>query len=404
MQPIEVARQYYHDAYTTTFRAVIGERTVAEGRPAVVLTETFFYPSSGGQPHDTGTLAGQRVVDVHVRESDGAIVHVLDAPIPAEVAEVEGRIDWGRRLDHMQQHTGQHILSQAFIRCAAAGTIGFHLGADYVSIDLDSTQIDETVRAAAFSMANDAVRSDVAIRAWFPTEAELASIALRKTPEVDGALRIVAIGEFDVSACGGTHVARTGEVGLISWLRTERLKRGTRISFLCGDRARADYADKHRIAATLSAALSCSVAELPDAVGRLQADLQATRRELGRFQEEALDREAEALRQEATGTPTLVVRAWEGRPAEEIRGLALRTTAGPGVVALLATGGDRTQFVFARSEDTTADLKGALDRALAVIGGGKGGGGRVVQGGGAAADSATVARALAAAASGIGGG
>ncbi len=404
MQPIEGSRRYYLDSYTTTFRTSIRERTVADGRPAVVLAETFFYPSSGGQPHDTGTLADRRVVDVLVREPDGAIVHVLDAPLADHLTEVDGLIDWPRRLDHMQQHTGQHVLSQAFIRAAGAATIGFHLGVDYVSIDLDHGNVDDGTRAAAFQEANAAVAADLAIRAWFPSAAELASISLRKTPEVDGALRIVAIGDFDVSACGGTHVARTGEVGLIHWLRTERLKRGTRISFLCGDRARRDYAEKQRIVATLSANLSCAVPELPDAVARLQADLQATRRDLGRLREEALDREATALRQEAAGSPARVLRAWEGRPVEEVRGLALRLTAGPGVVALLATGGERTQFVFSRSEDLGLDLKAALDRALAVIGGGKGGGGRVVQGGGGPTDSATLDRALAAAATGLGGG
>ncbi|MGE0442068.1 MAG: alanyl-tRNA editing protein [Gemmatimonadales bacterium] len=399
MPPIEVARRYYHDSYLTRFRAHALEAEAVEHGVAVVLDETCFYPTSGGQPHDLGTLGGRPVRDVSVRERDGAVVHLVDGPVA--LGPVGGEVDWARRLDHMQQHTGQHILSQAFIRVADAATIGFHLGIDYVSIDLDAAAVDDATRERAFAIANDAVAADLEVRAWFPTPAELAGITLRKTPDVEGALRIVAIGDFDVSACGGTHVRRTGEVGLIHWLRSEKLKRGTRVSFLAGRRARDDYAAKQKIVAQVSAALSCAVPEIPEAVERLQGELQSARRELRGHQEAALDREAEVLRAEAAGG-RLVQRAWSGRSAEEIRGLALRLTAAPGIVALLAGGAERTQFVFARSEDLATDLRPALDAALAVIGGGKGGGGRVVQGGGAAVDADTVARALAAAAEAVG--
>ena len=402
MPPIEVARRYYHDSYATSFTSRIIETVAVDGRPGAVLEETAFYPTSGGQPHDTGTLNGVRVLDVSVRESDQAVVHLLERPV--EVGPVDGRIDWDRRFDHMQQHTGQHLLSQAFVRVADAPTIGFHLGAEYVSIDLDIANLDESKRAEALTVANDAIGRDLAVRAWFPTPAELASIELRKTPEVDGALRIVAIGDFDVSACGGTHVARTGEVGLIHWIKTERLKRGTRVSFLSGDRARRDYDEKQRIVTTLSGMLTCAVAELPEAVARLQAELQATRRELSRHEEAALDREAVELAAAAPkGTPLIVTQYWVGRPVEAVRGLALRLTANPGVVALLATGGERTQFVLARSEELGLNLKPALDAALATIGGGKGGGGRVVQGGGGPSSAETVSLALVRAAAAIGG-
>ena len=392
--PIEAARRYYSDSYARTFASRVIEVTAIGNRPAAVLEETFFYPTSGGQPFDGGTLGDRRVIDVLIRETDHAVVHVLDGPLA--VGPVEGRIEWPRRIDHMQQHTGQHVLSQAMIRVADAATIGFHLGTAYVSIDLDAADLDERRRDEAFAMANEVVSRDVAVKAWFPTAEELAAISLRKAPEVEGALRVVAIGDFDVSACGGTHVARTGEVGLIHCLKTERLTRGTRVHFLAGGRARRDYSEKQAIVSRVSAALSCAVADLPAAFDRIQTELVALRRELARHEEDALDREAGRLAEAASGpSGRQIVRQFlPGRSVDAIKGLALRLTAVAGRIALLATTGERTQFVFARSDDVTADLKRALDQALAAIGGGKGGGTRVVQGGGAAAAPETVERAL----------
>jgi alanyl-tRNA synthetase len=393
---IHERRPYYADSYLTSFESVVTATGEMAGQPTAVLDRTWFYPSSGGQPNDTGELGGRRVVDVQI-QGDGEVVHVLDGPVP--LGPIRGVIDWSRRWDHMQQHTGQHILSQAFVQLADAPTIGFHLGVDYVSVDLETADLSESRRDAAFELANEVVRGNREVRAWFPTEAELAAIRLRKTPEVEGALRIVAIGDFDVSACGGTHVARTAEVGLIHWLRTERLKRGVRVAFLCGDRARLDYAAKQRLAGEAAAALACATPELPAAVARLQAELAGLRRTVERFQEDALDREAAALRSAAERHGALLVirKQFPERPPDELKGLAMRLTAEPGVVALLATSGQRTHLIFARDEGSSLVLKPALDAALGAIGGGKGGGSRIVQGGGAAATTAQIDEALTAA-------
>jgi alanyl-tRNA synthetase len=398
MPSLVESRAYYRDSYLTSFQATIVETPTVAGHPAAVLDSTYFYPSSGGQPNDLGRLDGRQVIDVRIRE-DGAIVHLLDGP--ALLGPTEAEIDWSRRLDHMQQHTGQHILSQAFLRIAGAPTIGFHLGRDYASIDLDLGALSDDQRERALELANQVVREDHPIRAWFPTDAELATLTLRKTPDVEPGvgLRVVAIGEFDLSACGGTHLARTGEVGLIHGLKVERLKRGSRIAFLCGDRARADYAIKHQIVTELSAVLTCSGPELPGAVARLQQEMTAARRAVERHQEESLDREAAALQGELVGRGSLgiLTRQWPDRLVGDLKGLALRLTASPNVIALLAAAGERTQLVFARSESVAVDLKASLDAAFAVIGGGRGGGGRVVQGAGPAADPDQVARALEAA-------
>ena len=403
MGSIQTSRPYYHDSYRWSFEAAALEITPQGDHHAVVLDATYFYPTSGGQPNDLGNLGGRTVADVVVREGDGAIVHLVDGPVPTGTPLV-ATIDGVRRLDHMQQHTGQHVLSQAFVRLLDANTIGFHLGREYVSIDLDLGQLSDEQRDAAFALAAQVVRSDVPVRAWFPTEADLATIALRKTPEVDGDLRIVAIGDFDVSACGGTHVARTGEVGLIHCLKTERLKRGVRVSFLAGDRARADYADKQRIVTAVSATLACQVAELPTAVERIQGELATARQALLSHHEEALDREAIALASEAQslGSAKVIRKQWHGRPVDDLKSLAIRLTAAPNVIALLATSAERTQFVFGRDEGSSVNLKLALDQALAAIGGGKGGGTRIVQGGGAAQSAGQVEQALDAAFATIG--
>jgi alanyl-tRNA synthetase len=191
-------RRYYADSYTDSFTAHVVESLRAGEQPAARLDETFFYPTSGGQPHDTGALGGTRVRDVQVRESDGEVLHLLDAPIPP--GPVEGRIDWPRRLDHMQQHTGQHVLSQAFLRIAEAPTIGFHLGADTVSIDLGIPNLPDPRVADAESLANDVIRRNTPVRSWFPSAEEIPALALRKTPQIEGPLRVVAIGDFDLSA------------------------------------------------------------------------------------------------------------------------------------------------------------------------------------------------------------
>ena len=374
-------RKYYDDSYTWQFDANVVEASRDTGAPFAVLDASYFYPTSGGQPHDTGTIGGANVVDVSIRPSDAAVIHALDAPIsPGRVAAT---IDGRRRFDHMQQHTGQHILSQAFIRVADAATIGFHLGVDTVSIDLNDNALTEAKIAEAAEVANQVVSSNAAVRAWFPDAGELETLALRKVPEVEGALRVVAIGDFDFSACGGTHVARTAEVGQLSILRTERMKRGTRIEFLTGHRARTDYARKHAIAQTLSAALTCAQVELPTAIERMTAELTQARRALASYRERDLD--DEALRLAATGSigtngGRVVHAAFEGRAIDEVKGLALRLTETPDVLALLGASGTRTQLVFARSENMTFDLKPAFDAALVALGGGKGGGGRVLMG------------------------
>ena len=389
-------RLYYSDSYTRRFAARVRESTTVNEQPALVLDQTFFYPASGGQPGDRGAMGGVPVVEVVVRESDNAILHIVEQAIqPAPQLECE--IDWSRRFDHMQQHTGQHILSQAFIRAAEALTVGFHLGAETVTIDLDADKLPLATLERAEQIANEAVIANHPIRAWFPTPDELAQLVLRKTPDVDGPLRVVAIGDFDYNACGGTHVAHSGEVGSIKILKVEKQKKGARVEFICGGRALGDYARKHAIVTQLANDFTCGQAEVPDAVARLRGENQSLRKELRVARDELLDYEAARLAEAApTRNGIKVVRgAWPDRDMNDLRGIATRVTASGGAAALLASAGDKANVVFARSGDLDRDMNQLLKSALSQLNGARGGGSpSMAQGGGVSASVAEIEKIL----------
>jgi alanyl-tRNA synthetase len=398
-------RAYYWDSYEVAFAAEVVEATEIEGRPAVRLSQTFFYPTSGGQPHDTGHLfqgnQTARVVDVVVRESDEAVLHLLDATLAPGMAT--GEIDWPRRFDHMQQHTGQHVLSQAFIRVAEAETIGFHLSGQSVTIDLDRADLTTEEVLAAEQLANETVGYNLPVWASEVAREVAATLPLRKLPPGrDGRLRLIDIEGFDMTACGGTHVKGTAEVGLVKVLKTERRGAATRVEFVCGGRAVADYRRKHDVTQQLSAALTTGLDDLPAALARAQDEARQLRLELKRERGARLALEAEQLlaATEPLGGARLVSRTLTGREVDEARQLANLVTAG-GAVALLGVVGERAQLVFGRPAEgpAFAHMGEAIKPALAALGGARGGGGAVsAQGGGTAADEAMVADALAAAA------
>lgn len=397
-------RAYYWDSYEVAFAAEVVEATEVDGRPAVRLSQTYFYPTSGGQPHDTGRLfrgnqtAG--VIDVVVRESDEAVLHVLDAVVG--LGEVTAELDWPRRFDHMQQHTGQHILSQAFIRRAEAETIGFHLSKQSVTIDLDRADLTAEEIRAAEQLANEVVAENRPVRAGEVTRETAATLPLRKLPPGrDGWLRLIDIDGFDLTACGGTHVKGTAEVGLVKVLKTERRGAATRVEFVCGGRAVADYRHKHDVTQQLSTALTTGIDDLPAALGRAQDEARQLRLELKRERGARLVLEAEQLLAlaEAVGEARLVRRVLVRREVDEARQLVNLLTAAGGV-ALLGVAGERAQLVFGRpaAGPTFAHMGEAIRPALAALGGARGGGGAVsAQGGGPPADEAMITDALAAA-------
>ncbi len=389
------ARLYYSDSYTRAFSARIVERLNSHDRPGVVLDQTYFYPTSGGQPFDRGQINGVPVVDVVGRESDGAILHVLESSLPGAAAACE--IDWSRRFDHMQHHTGQHILSQAFAQTARAETISFHLGAEGVSIDLAAPKLALADLDRAEALANEIVQQDVEVRAWFPSEAELGAMTLRRDPKIQGPIRVVAIGDFDVTACGGTHVARTGEIGLIKIVGVGKAGKDARVEFLCGGRALRDYHRKSAVLTQLAADFSTGIGEVDQAVAKLKAEHQELRRSLNAARAQLLDHEAAEL---AASAPTqnglrIVRRAWPARDPAELRGLAERLAKQPGTVALLGTAGSKAHLVFARAANVNKDMAALLKTALAVLGPARGGGSpQLAQGGGVSAEVEAVERAL----------
>jgi alanyl-tRNA synthetase len=246
-------RLYYTDAYRTTFSASVVDRS--DDGLRIYLDETAFYPTSGGQPHDSGLLGSVKVVDVV--DEDDRIAHVLSAPLDAARMRLDGLIDWNRRFDHMQQHTGQHLLSAVFEDLFGAKTLSVHFGPDYSTLDVDAESISRNQLIAAEEQANALVAEGRPVSVTFEDAA--AASGLRKAPDRAGTLRIVSIAGIDRSACGGTHVRSTSEIGTVLLRSVEKVRKSTRIEFVCGlravRRARKDFESLTAIGVSLSASL-----------------------------------------------------------------------------------------------------------------------------------------------------
>jgi alanyl-tRNA synthetase len=361
---------YYQDAYLRRFSGHIIARRLLDGKPAVALDRTAFYPTGGGQPNDTGILAGVEVLDVV--GADGLIWHVVGSDIGVD--EVEGEIAWARRYDHMQQHTGQHVLSQAFIQACGAETVAFHLGTSSSTIDLDRTDLGADLIAAAEAAANAVVDDALPVTAAFVSEAQLSVIPLRKPPKVTEDVRVVQVAGFDWSACGGTHLMNTAQIGLIKIVGTERRGAELRVSFLCGGRARADYARLQLLAGGLAARFSVGQDEVPAAVDRLSNEHRAARKELTDLEGQWAESTAATLwaAAESCGAGRIVALIAE-YPLERAKKVAQLLRARPGAVVLLGVGGDRPQLILTRADDVSLDA-GTLLRDAAAAGGGRGGG------------------------------
>lgn len=380
---------YYLDPYRREFETRVVERTRVGAKPAVILESTCFYPTSGGQPHDEGSLNDVPVINVLERE-DKAIVHVLATELKDDLAH--GVIDWETRFDHMQQHTGQHLLSQAFLEILKAETVGFHLSKETCTIDVDQAPLAVAQLDRVEDLANEVVFADRSVKTYLVAETELAGLPLRKRrpelveglPAVEMPIRIVEVEGFDYSPCGGTHCRRTGEVGLIKIAKVERRGQDTRVEFLCGGRALADYRGKNRTVNELANQFSVGTWELGEAVGRLADEARSSKRELNAAKNRMLDYEATELLAEAEphGDVRIVRKVFADREGEEVRRLALRLMESAGCVALLGLAGKKAQLFFACSADLPYDMNGLLRGACQVVGGGGGGQRDFVQGGG----------------------
>lgn len=354
----------------------------------VITDVTAFYPNSGGQPSDRGTLDGADVIDVI--ERDDIVIHITPADVP--LGPTTGRIDIERRFDHMQQHSGQHILSAAFARLFRFETVGFHLGDEYVTIDLDATEISPDQLAAVERLACEVVFQNRRVESKFWNPEALDRSKLRKpTSRVDN-IRIVDIDDFDLSACGGTHVRATGEVGLIKITRTERLRNITRVEFVCGRRALSDYRLKNSVALASAAAMSVHVRELPEAIERTLAQgrelhraMEHARAELDQYRAERMYGATEPLGDSGIRVVKMVSAA---ESVDGLKSIAQRITQMPGAVVLFgSTANGSAQLVFARSADVSLDASKFLREVLPEVEGRGGGMPALAQGGGKRPDN-----------------
>ena len=366
-------RLYYDSSEIHEFDSVVEDVapvSSAQSRPAVILRETAFYPTSGGQVHDTGwlTLGGRdraedrlRVAEVAEAE-DGRIVHYLEAPprLPLAGAAVHGSIDRERRRDHMQQHTGQHVLSAAFIELYQMPTVSFHMGKsdDYCSIDLAAPSVSSEQIAGAEKRANQIVFENRPVRIRYVSRAEAERLGLRKLPPAErDELRLVEVADFDLSACGGTHVSASGQIGSILLRKSERVRQGTRVEFVCGERAvrmaRRDYSALSEAAALFSAQLW----DVPDQIRKNVEESKLVRKQ----KEDALDQLAELMALDAlrdlpvTNGRKIVVRAFSDRDIGFAKLFAQKVTrAGTPAIALVASSVDPAGLVFAQTSSQTS--------------------------------------------------
>src|SRR5438874_255827 len=383
-------RLYYNEARLLEIDArVIGVDRRDDGAVAVRLDRTAFYPTGGGQPSDTGTLGEARVIDCIDVEAEG-VLHVIRGPVPDVDDTVHGKVDWLRRLDHMQQHTGQHILSAAFVRLFAAPTHSFRVLEDECEIDLALDDPTDERIDQAVDLANQIIWECRPIQIRQVTTQEAESLPLRKEPAREGELRLIEIDEFDLTPCGGTHAKSTGEVGIIAVRSWERAKGLTRIQFMAGVRVLSDYRKANRTAAEVAASFSAGRDDSPPLVARLIEENKKLARRVRELDEIACRIEAEEILRSSglsagyrPPVPLVITRVFADRDAESLKHLALALIAHANVVTLLGSrDGDAARLVFARSSDASGDMNALMRKACELIEGRGGGKADMAQGGG----------------------
>jgi len=364
----ETVRLYLDDPYQVEFEARIVERGTKEQKPAVILDQTCFYPESGGQPYDRGWIDGVEVVKVF--EEDSRIVHLIEKDIQAE--NIKGKIDWERRFDHMQQHSGQHILSQSFHELLEAETLAFHLGEATSTLEMDLRKVSDEDLERVETRANEIIYQDREVKIHSLPEDKIGTLPLRRPPKKKGLIRVVEVSDFDYSACGGTHVRRTGEVGLIKILRWERIRDNLRFDFICGRRAFLDYLLKNRILRELSNRLTVHEREVPSSIEKLFSDLKSQKSLIRKMRERMAVYEAQEIIESAKGK--ILKKIFAEKTHEEVRSLALNIIRqGDFVVLFGLKGEERGHLILACSEELSIDMRELVPLVSPLING-KGGG------------------------------
>ena len=386
-------RLYYADPYLREFDATITRAEPGEAGWLVSLDRSAFYPTSGGQPYDVGTLGGHRVIEVFDDDS-GVVRHVVDVSNGASLLPlgqaVRGVVDWARRFDHMQQHTGQHVLSAAFEHLFKVRTVSFHLGSAASTIDL-AREVSANEIAAAEEEANRIVWEDRPVSIRFATAEEAVAMPLRKEPVRTGTLRLIDVQGFDLSACGGTHVARTGAIGIIAVGAWERFKGGSRVEFLCGGRALGRFRRLRDATAAASRMLSVGADALAPAIERLQADLKDQRRALTAMQTELAGYRAEELAASAedVGGIRVTARAIDA-DANGLKTLAAAVAGKARHAVVLVSTSRPALIVVARAGDVPVKANELVAAVTSKFGGRGGGKPEVAQAGGLDADPAVI--------------
>ncbi len=374
-------RLYYSDSHLIEFDARVVDVTErVSGWAAVVLDRTAFYPTGGGQPSDTGTLNSSRVVEC-IDDGDNGVLHVVQGAAPRRDEVVRGRVDWARRLDHIQQHTGQHILSQALITLFNAPTRSFRVMEALCEIDveLDNPTTERIERAV--ELANNVIWEDRSITILNVTPDQAAELPLRKESSREGELRLIEIEGFDLTPCGGTHAYRTGEVGMIAVRSWERAKGLTRIEFVAGTRALADYRKANKTAREIAAMFSTGRDDAPQLAAHMVEENKELHRRIRLLEEGAAAVEAEGLL--ATARNGIVTHVFDCRDVESLKKLAHALMSAPGTIALLASREkDMARLVFGRSADATGDMSALMREACTMLDGRGGGKPEMAQGGG----------------------
>jgi alanyl-tRNA synthetase len=373
-------RLYYDDSFEREFEARVlscEPAMVAAGltTPAwgVALDRTLFYPTSGGQPHDLGRLGGAGVLDV--RDEDEEIIHVIDRPL--ELGHVQGCVDWDRRLDHMQQHTGQHLLSAIFQERFGLPTVSFHLGAEISSIDLRGAEPSEEIREGAERAANEVIFEDRPVTVRYGTAEQLAQTGVRKEVDRPGILRAIEIEGADLQPCGGTHVKHTGQIGLLLLRRCTKIRQDWRLEFVCGRRAertaRADFQRLRQVAAKLD----CAPEVAAEAVERAIAERDANFKKMRAISNHLAEAEAALVflkHPPGPGGVRLVFRVLDDVGAEYLGHFAARLTKEEKTVVVLISE-EEGHMVFAQHPSVGKDMNALLKQVLEKTGG-KGGGTR----------------------------
>jgi alanyl-tRNA synthetase len=378
---------YLSDPLTLEFETEIQERlNLPDGRLGVILTRTYFYPTGGGQEHDTGTLGKAGVLEV-VKSDDGeSVIHILDGDPGLGV--LDATIDLERRIRHMQHHTAQHLLSGCLQQVFDLETLssGIH-GYEPTTIDLPDSDLSRDDLDSIEDMANQIVYENRAVKCYFIPAEKIHTVPLRRPPKVGGEIRIVEIDGFDYSACGATHCPQTGMIGAIKIIRTERVNQKTRIHFVAGIQAMNYFSQYHEIATTLAANLSAHTADVVELVGKQAAQLQTAEKELRqlRLAYSAFEAQDMLANAEVIGDRKVILKTFENRPVSEIRSLGNEFKEETGLVSMLATfDGAKLVLVATCGPESGLSARELLNRQLGTINGRGGGDDQIAQGGGTA--------------------